>query len=215
MLIVDDELLISTCITHILEGDPTMRVVGVAEDAATALCCVQEKNPDVILLDVRLPDSEGTALAAQLLAHPTSPRIRVLTGLHHEFYAPAFLSLGVSGFLNKKTANSTELVRAIKRVAAGERFLSTLVAQQLAFISSKCMEDPFDQLTQREHTIIQLILEGRTIQQIAMQLNIKPKTVYTHRMRAFEKCSVRNDVQFLLSLKRATNAAGQHRVRNA
>lgn len=203
VLIVDDQAMVRAGFRMIIEAEPDITVVGEAADGADALVMVERSNPDVVLMDVRMPRMDGIEAASRLLARRDgdAPRVLMLTTFDLDDYVYSALRAGVSGFM-LKDAPAEQLVEAIRVIAAGEALLAPSVTRRLIEDISKRpkREAPIatpglDQLTEREHEVLRLVAKGMSNAEIADQLYLGEATIKTHVGRMLMKLSLRDRVQ--------------------
>ncbi|MCA9919425.1 MAG: response regulator transcription factor [Anaerolineales bacterium] len=184
ILLVDDHDLLRAGMHALLNDVPELEVVGEATNGQEALLCARNCLPDIILLDVSLPDINGLELAQQLLRLEPSPYILLVTIHEDKVLLQQALELGVSGYILKK-ASKTELVYAIQTIIRGEIYVHPALTH-LLFTSKhekKVADAPkkLALLTQRELEVLRLLVSGYTNRQIADQLILSVRTVETHR----------------------------------
>ena len=194
VLVVDDHAIIREGLRVMLGNQPDMEVVGVAANGREAIRLVDEKEPDVAVIDISMPELNGIEAISQML--PRHPHIKVIVLSIHETkpYVHRALKAGARGYLIKETAG-LEVVDAVRAVYRGERYLSQRIADLLTDISFRNLEtsmevSPLETLSSREREILQLVAEGKTSQEIAERLSISPKTVDTYRSRLMQKIGV-------------------------
>ena len=210
LVLVDDEALIRSGLRLILEGDPTLEVVGEAADGLAAQSVVRDADPDVVLMDIRMPRLDGLAATEQLLAARPDQKIIVLTTFDTDDLVLTALRLGASGFLLKDTPPA-ELIDAVRKVASGKTMLSEPVIRQLIDAAAgqpdrKHQVDAaarLDRLTARERDVALAIAEGLSNAEIAGRFYLSITTVKTHVGRILEKLGVDNRVQIATSVHRA------------
>ena len=204
VLLVDDEALLRKGFRMILEEEADLTVVGEAADGQAAVLASSELEPDVVLMDVRMPQMDGIEATAQIVARSEHTRVLILTTFDLDEYAFAGLRAGASGFLLKDVAPS-ELIKAIRIIAAGDavvapritrRLLETF-AEQLPQESAASSAAPseFEHLTEREREVLVAVAEGRSNAEIAEVLFVSEATVKTHVSRVLFKLGVRDRVQ--------------------
>lgn len=205
VLIVDDHALVRMGIRRLLDDLPDMSVVGEAERGEAALMLVKTLDPDVVLLDMKMPGLDGWEVTRRLkLSHP---RIKIIavTALTNELLPSRVLQLGALGYLTKESGID-EMATAIRKVFAGERYLCAEIAQKMAINSLQATSDsPFEALSEREMQVMLMITSGMSVQEIAQQLFLSSKTVNGYRYRMFQKLVIKNDVEL-------TYLAMKHRV---
>jgi len=204
ILIVDDDPLVRSGLALILGGDPTLQVVGQAADGRSGLAAVDEHDPDVVLMDIRMPTMDGIEATTVLTAREHPPRVIVLTTFDADDYVLRALAAGASGFLLKDTAPE-DIVDAVHKVAAGEPMLSPSVTSTLieqvtarAPVRSQEARERLDRLTEREHQVALAVGRGLSNAEIADQLYLSVPTVKAHIGRLFMKLQVENRVQIAL-----------------
>jgi two-component system invasion response regulator UvrY len=195
IFIVDDHELIRFAIKKILSEHRDMEIVGEADRGETALRLIKEIRPDVVILDIHMPDIDGIEIARRL-SHVKPPiKIIALTSQEVDIIPYHLLRLDIAGYLTK-TINLEELTLAIRRVYSGQRYITPHIAQQLALNKSKDPgESPLEQLSERELQVMILLAQGETLKTIGDKLCISTKTVATYRYRLYDKLQVRNDVE--------------------
>ena len=194
VLIVDDHQLVRTGTARLLADIEGIRVVGLAANGEEAVDKVRDLKPDVVLMDVHMPGMDGMEATRRCMRLDPDLKIIALTIHDDEPYPSKLMRSGALGYLTKK-AGVDEMVRAIKKVCAGQRYISTEVAQQLALRPYRNEEgSPFDELSSREMQITLMVINGLMVADIARSLSLSPKTVNSYRYRVFEKLNVRNDV---------------------
>ena len=202
VLIVDDQSLVRAGFRMILESEPEIEVVGEAADGLTAVLAARETEPDVILMDVRMPNVDGLEATRRLLeGKEQGPRILILTTFDLDEYVYEALRAGASGFLLKDTPPE-QLVEAIHVVARGDALLSPVVTRRVIaeFVrrppaTARPPAPGLDELTARELEILRLIARGLSNAEIAAEAFVSETTVKTHVARILQKLRVRDRVQ--------------------
>jgi DNA-binding NarL/FixJ family response regulator len=203
VLIVDDDELMRAGLRGVLSDDETIAVVGEAGDGRAAVHRARMLKPDVVLMDVRMPDLDGIAATRQVLADAPDVSVVILTTFEQDDYIFGALSAGASGFLLKRT-RPEDLIAAIHTIAAGDSLLSPSVtsrviermARQPAPDASR--DARLDELTPRECEVLELVARGRSNGEIAATLVIEESTVKTHVKRILVKLGVRDRVQAVI-----------------
>lgn len=207
LVIVDDQAMVRAGFAAILDAQPDFEVVGQAEDGAAAVELSHRLRPDVVLMDVRMPGTNGLE-ATRLLMNPPPridhrPRVIILTTFDIDEYVHDALAAGASGFL-LKDAPPADLVQAVRVVAAGDALLAPSVTRRLLdrFAAQRAPSDKhalrLADLTDREHEILVGIGRGLSNTEIAAELYIAEQTVKTHITRIFSKLHLRDRVQAVI-----------------
>ncbi|WP_219468612.1 response regulator [Nonomuraea rhizosphaerae] len=201
VLVVDDEALVRSGLRLILETTDDIVVVGEAKDGEEAVSAVTRLSPHVVLMDVRMPGTDGLTAAARVLAAPAPPRIIMLTTFDLDEYVHQALRLGAVGFLLKDTP-PRDLTAAVRTVAAGQAMLSPSVTRRLidAFVDrapsrSESARRQLAALTGREEDVIRALARGLSNAEIARDLHLSEATVKAHVSRVLAKLGLTNRVQ--------------------
>ncbi|ACL19287.1 two component transcriptional regulator, LuxR family [Desulfitobacterium hafniense DCB-2] len=197
LLLVDDHSVLRSGLKMILNSQKDMVVIGEADSGAAAIAKIKEINPDIILLDISMPDMSGLQ-ALEKLSKVSSAKILMLTMHADEKYLQEALKSGASGYVLKQAAD-TELLQAIRDVAGGEIYLDSSLAQNLVksmYSPRKDNNRSASNLTEREKEVLRYIALGYTNKEIGESLSVSVKTVETHKARIMEKiqCHKRSDL---------------------
>jgi DNA-binding NarL/FixJ family response regulator len=197
IVIVDDQALIRGGLKALIDATEGLEVVGEAADGEAAIRTVRDTRPDVVLMDIRMPGMDGLEATRHITA---DTKVLVLTTFEIDEYVFEALRAGASGFLLKEE-EPTEILRAIRVVAAGESLLSPSVTRRVVetFVSGPAIDVPaLDELTEREREIVALAGTGLSNQEIADKLVISPATARTHVSRAMLKLGARDRAQLVV-----------------
>ena len=196
VLLVDDHKLIRTGIKLMLDKTADIRVLGEASSGEEAVEQARALKPQVILMDVSMPGIGGLEATRKLAMSLPDAKVIVLSAQTAEPFPMRLMEAGASGYLTKDSAED-EIVTAIRRVHAGERYIAAEIARSLALqaVNRSSGGSPFDQLSQREMQVMIMATKGHSVQEISDKLHLSPKTVSTYRSRLFEKLGVANDVE--------------------
>ena len=204
LVLADDQALVRAGFAALLDAQDDMQVVGEAADGAEALSLVREQMPDVVLMDIRMPGTDGLAATRAIASDATLAGVRVivLTTFELDEYVFEAVRAGATGFLVKHT-EPAELIRAVRTVAAGNALLSPSVTRRLiAEFADRAKEPPtsarLSALTDREREIVAVVAQGLSNDEIAAKLYLSPATVKTHVNRAMSKLAVRDRAQLVV-----------------
>jgi DNA-binding NarL/FixJ family response regulator len=200
VLIADDQALVRTGFRVIVDAEPDLEVVGEAADGRAALDETARLHPDVVLMDIRMPDLDGIEATRRIAAKgPRGPRVLILTTFDLDEYVYEALRAGASGFL-LKDAGAEELLHAIRVVAAGEALLSPSITRRL--IADYARRPPASErpaalaeLTPRELEVLRFVARGLSNSDVAHQLVLGEATIKTHVARIFQKLNLHDRAQ--------------------
>jgi two-component system invasion response regulator UvrY len=195
VFVLDDHPIVRQGLEKIMEAEPDMRVAGQAGTWLELIALLESQTPDVIILDITMPDRSGLDVLKDLKA--MYPKIPVLImSVHDEkVFATRTIKAGAAGYLNKMSV-SDELVEAIRRVVSGRKYINAKLAEQLLEELDRPGNGmPHESLSDREFQVMCMIASGMKAKEIAEQLGISPKTVSTYRERLLEKMGVRNNTE--------------------
>ncbi|HVQ94247.1 MAG TPA: response regulator transcription factor [Mycobacteriales bacterium] len=201
VLLVDDEPLLRMAFTMVLGAQPDMRTVGEAADGAEAIRLARQLTPDVVLMDVRMPGTDGIEATSRIVRDSPGTRVLILTTFDLDEYAFAGLKAGASGFL-LKNAQPEELLGAIRSVAAGDAMVSPRITRRLLEnfaqhlpTEAAAPDERLDRLTARERDVLIAVARGLSNTEIAAELHLAEATVKTHLSRILHKLQLRDRVQ--------------------
>jgi DNA-binding NarL/FixJ family response regulator len=204
VLLVDDQALMRVAFSLVLDSQPDMTVLGEAGDGAEAVRLARRLQPDVVLMDVRMPGTDGIEATAGIVRDCPGTRVLILTTFDLDDYAFAGLRAGASGFL-LKNALPDELLGAIRTVAAGNAVVSPRVTQRLLETCAHQLPTPdnetdlrLSRLTAREREILTEVAKGRSNSEIAAGLYLAEATVKTYLRRILAKLELRDRVQVVI-----------------
>jgi RNA polymerase sigma factor (sigma-70 family) len=203
VLIADDDDLMRAGLKAVLSSDPAIELVGEAGDGRAAIAQVRALRPDVVLMDVRMPDVDGITATRELTATAPQTKVLMLTTFEQDDYIFGGLAAGAAGFLLKRTTPE-ELIGAIHTVAAGDSLLSPSVTKRvIAEMAQAPRRDAranarLDLLTPREREVLVLIGKGLSNGEIASELVVEESTVKSHVKRILQKLQVRDRVQAVI-----------------
>jgi len=192
ILIADDHGVVAEGLKQLVEAESDMQVVALVGDGREAVQQARDTQPDVVLMDLSMPELNGADATRAILQRDPKCRVIVLSMYAQREYVRRALKAGAAGYVVKRSA-AKEVVEAIRAVHAGQRYLSPRVADVvLEDYSDDKQDDPLARLSAREREVLQLLAEGRTGAEIALRLSLSQKTVETYRARLVEKLGIRD-----------------------
>jgi DNA-binding NarL/FixJ family response regulator len=196
ILVADDHQLLRSALRTLLENQPDMRVVGEAANGRSAVEAAAELSPDVVVMDVNMPDLDGIQATRAIRAGGDGPRVIGLSALGDRRHMLEMFQAGATGYVFK-TGAFEELARAVRTVAKAQLYVSSAVADVVvqeclrgATSAGSVPASAIDRLSEREREILKLIAEGRSTKEVAFALSVSVKTVETHRRNLMEKLGV-------------------------
>ncbi|MBB5208600.1 response regulator [Chiayiivirga flava] len=184
--LIDDHELVRTGFRLVLSQQTDIVVCGEAGTGEDALAALRDVKPDVVLCDLHLPGISGLEVTERIVRGGWQMRVIVVSVQEDGPMPRRLLEAGASGYLSKG-APASELLRAIRDVARGKRYLGVSIAQQLAFGSLAAESSPFDALSPREIEVAMMLVQGLRMAEIGKRLNLSAKTIATHKYNLFEK----------------------------
>ena len=195
VLIADDHDIVREGVKQIVSETRDIAVEGEARSGADAIAEVRRAKWDVIILDLNLPDRTGLEVLSQIRSIAPHTPVLILSMHQQASYATRALKAGAAGYVSKDSARE-HLVNAIRKVAAGERFLTPALAESLAFgLVDDAGDNRHERLSDREFQVLCLIAAGKPPRDIAAELNVSVKTVATHRARLLAKMALKNNAE--------------------
>lgn len=197
VVIADDHELIRNGFAGLVSGESDMELLGAAQTAQELIDLLREKTPDVVVLDIGLPDRNGLDVLRDIRATHTAVRILILSMHPEERYAQRAITAGASGYLTKDAA-SDELIAAIRRVYARGYYVSEALAGELMCdLGHRDAVPPHTTLSNREYELLLLIGEGRTIREAAEWLHLSINTIHSYRRRLMQKMHLRSTPELI------------------
>jgi DNA-binding NarL/FixJ family response regulator len=202
ILIADDHGIVRRGLRLQLERNEQFEVVGEAVDGREAVRMAEELVPDIVIMDIAMPNMNGIQAAAQIVKGLPQTGIIMLSMHSDETYITRTLAAGARGYLLKDNAE-VDLYRAVEVVAQGKPFFSpaianTLLEDYMYQMQQRGLQDSYDLLTDREKEILQLLAEGRSNTDVAVMLNLSTNTVETHRTRIMQKLDLHSAAEIVL-----------------
>ncbi|MEU7900732.1 response regulator transcription factor [Nonomuraea sp. NPDC049152] len=209
LVIVDDDAMVRTGLRLILGGEPDLEIVGEAEDGRQAMRVIRDLGPDIVLMDIRMPEQDGLTTTELLLAQPDPPRILVLTTFDADDMVLRALELGADGFLLKDTP-PPKMIEALRTVARGEPVLSPSVTRQVIAAATAdreprrpSAERELARLTEREREVAIEVARGSSNAEIGQRLYMSVATVKANITRIFAKLETDNRVHVAMKVRDA------------
>jgi len=200
VLIVDDHPVVRLGLREMIGGEMDLTVCGTAENSSEALELIEKESPDLVVLDLSLPDRNGLELIKQIQAKKTAPKILVHSMHSEKLFAQRTLQAGARGYVSKDE-DTEELLSAIRKVLAGEIYLSTEMTQHLLQVTAGSdpakEESGISGLSDRELEVLGLLGKALTTRQIAKRLNLSVKTIETHRESIKAKLGLKNNNELI------------------
>jgi len=189
ILLADDHAVVRQGFKMILAAQPDMEIVGEAANGREAVDLAEQLRPDVVVMDVSMPELNGIEATRRLASSVPHARVVALSMHKDSVYVREILRAGARGYL-LKDSGAADLVAAIRAVASGESYLSPAVSNAVLDDYRRTATNPIDLLTSREREVLQLLAEGKTNKEIAGVLNLSVYTVEAHRGRIMEKLNL-------------------------
>ena len=200
IVLADDHLVVRRGIRAVLEAEPDLQIVGEVDDGAGVLAMIEAVRPDVLVLDVMMPNLGGFQVLRELGEKAVSTKVVVLSMYSTEAYVTEALRLGAIGFV-VKDSSAGDLIRAVRQAAAGRRFLSAPLSESIieAYMQrvQVSSQDPYDRITPREREVLILAANGHTSAEIAGRLTISPRTAESHRANLMQKLGLRHQTDLI------------------
>lgn len=202
ILLADDHGVVRKGLRFLLERQPGMEVTGEAADGREAVRLAEEKNPDIVIMDIAMPLLNGIEATAQIFKRNPHTGVIILSMHSDEDYLLSALNAGAKGYLLKDSAED-DVVRAIQSVLKGTPYFSpeiskTLLEDYMRFLQQRNLQDSYDLLTEREKEVLQLLAEGKSNKEAASILNVSVYTVDTHRLHLMQKLNLHNTAEIVL-----------------
>ncbi|MEN6385072.1 MAG: response regulator transcription factor [Phycisphaerales bacterium] len=198
ILLADDHAIVRDGLRRSLQQEEDMEVIGQAKDGLTTIQLARELSPDVVLMDISMPDINGMDTCREITRDFPNVKVIGLSMHSAKRFVSEMFKAGASGYL-PKNCEFDELAAAIRSVMAGKTYLSPaitdVVVDNFVRVSAEENNSVFFTLTKRERQVLQLMAEGKTTKQIGQSLHISPKTVEAHRLRVMEKLNINNVAQ--------------------
>ena len=193
VFLVDDHALVRAGMRMILSGETDIEVIGEAESGEEALPQIRKLKPDVVLCDLHLPGVSGLEVTRRIVKGGYGARVIVVSVLEDGPMPKRMIEAGAVGYVGKG-GDASELLRAVRDVARGKRYLASNIAQNLALAGIGGDASPFDALSRRELEVAMLLTQGLRQEEIARRLSLSAKTINTHKTRLFDKLRIQDNI---------------------
>ena len=202
VMLVDDHAVVRMGFKMLLETDPDIKVIAEAESGEQAIQRFVEYKPHVVVMDITMPGIGGLEAIERILAKDSSAKILVLSAHEDSVHPKRVLNAGAMGYLTKRSA-AEEMIKAIRIVATGKKYLEASVAQQMAIQQLSGDQNPVDVLSPREFEVFMALAKGKTTNEIAETLFLSPRTVGTHLYNIKQKLNASNSAEIALIAMRS------------
>jgi DNA-binding NarL/FixJ family response regulator len=198
ILLVDDHAVVRDGLRALLEDGQELQIIGVAGNGREAVVEAQRLRPDVVIMDIAMPELDGVEATRRIVEKCPDTRVLVLSMYLSAEHIHRALQAGAQGYVLKESAGD-EVVEAIRALRAGKRYLSHRITETMIddYLREGSSLSPLDSLSLRERDVLQLVVEGCTNVAIAQKLSLSPKTVETYRARIMRKLKVRDTVELV------------------
>lgn len=202
VMLVDDHAVVRMGFKMLLESDTDIKVIAEAESGELSIQRYVEHKPDVVVMDITMPGIGGLEAIERILAKDNAAKILVLSAHEDSVHPKRVLNAGAMGYLTKRSA-AEELIKAIRTVASGKKYLEASVAQQMAIQQLSGDQNPVDVLSPREFEVFMALAKGKTTNEIAETLFLSPRTVGTHLYNIKQKLNANNSAEIALIAMRS------------
>lgn len=200
ILLADDHAMIRDGVKALINGEPDLEVVGEASDGREAWHKVKSLQPDILILDITMPDLNGVQATERIKRDAPKVKVLILTAHEDKGFLQQVLQAGASGYMLKRAA-SAELIRAIRIVAAGDVYIDPEIASKIvtSYVGRQSAKESVQRgdLSEREEEVLRLVAWGHSNKEIATRLNISVKTVEGHKSKIMEKLGLKNRVEIV------------------
>ena len=197
ILLVDDHAVVRMGFKMLIEAETDIKVIGEAESGEAAVKLFQELKPDIIVMDITMPGIGGLEAIDRIMAKDKNTKILVLSAHEDSVHPKRVLNAGAMGYLTKRSA-AEELIKAIKSIHQGKRYLEPNIAQQMAITQLSGETNPVEILSDREFEVFMALAKGKSTNDIADTLCLSPRTVGTHLYNIKQKLNANNSAEIAL-----------------
>lgn len=202
VMLVDDHAVVRMGFKMLLETSDDIKVIAEAENGEEAIKFYMEHKPDVVVMDITMPGMGGMEAIERILNKESAAKILVLSAHEDSVHPKRVLNAGAMGYVTKRSA-AEELIKAIRAVASGKKYIEASVAQQMAIQQLSGEQNPVDVLSEREFEVFMSLAKGKTTNEIAETLFLSPRTVGTHLYNIKQKLNANNSAEIALIAMRS------------
>jgi two-component system, NarL family, invasion response regulator UvrY len=202
VMLVDDHAVVRMGFKMLLETDSGIKVIAEAENGEAAIKLFVEHKPDVVVMDITMPGIGGMEAIERIMAKDNNAKILVLSAHEDSVHPKRVLNAGAMGYLTKRSA-AEEMIKAIRTVASGKKYIEASIAQQMAIQQLSGDQSPVDVLSEREFEVFMSLAKGKTTNEIAETLFLSPRTVGTHLYNIKQKLNANNSAEIALIAMRS------------
>ena len=203
IILAEDHHIVRQGLRALLEAEPDIQIVGEAANGLEAAQLAESRRPDVMIVDLMMPGLNGLEVTRQVAQRSPQTQVIILSAFENEAYVTEALGSGAAGYVLKRSS-AADLVRAVREVVAGRRYLSPSLSERAIEAYVRYIQqvrdsdlDPYETLTPREREVLHLAAEGHTNAEIAERLSISPRTVETHRANMMHKLGLRTSTDLI------------------
>jgi len=197
VLLVDDHSVVRMGFKMLIEAESDMEVISEAESGEEGIKIFKELKPDVVVMDITMPGIGGLESIERILAFDKNSKILVLSAHEDSVHPKRVLNAGALGYLTKRSA-AEELIKAIRSINAGKKYLEATIAQQMAITQLSGENNPVEVLSDREFEVFMALAKGKSTNEIAETMHLSPRTVGTHLYNIKQKLNANNSAEIAL-----------------
>jgi DNA-binding NarL/FixJ family response regulator len=210
LIIIDDHTLVRDSLVRLINEERDLQVVDSSSSGEDLLASIEKNEPDLILLDIELPEQNGLALGRQILAAYPKQKLIFLTMHRHEEYALRGLRAGAAGYM-LKTVEVEELLSGIRKVLDGDTYITQEISDRIArYVARNGSSQAYTNLSEREFQVLRGLATGKSCRELSDEFELSVKTIYTYRKRLLDKLNLENDIDLLRYVLRHNLLAGEN-----
>ena len=210
LIIIDDHTLVRDALVRLINEETDLQVVASSGEGDDLVTLVEKHTPDLVLLDIELPNNNGLSLGRSLLTTHPKQKLMFLTMHRHEEYALRGLRAGAAGYL-LKTVEAEELLQAIRTVLEGDTYITREISDRIArYVARNGSSQAYTNLSEREFQVLRGLATGKSCRELSEEFDLSVKTIYTYRKRLLDKLNLENDIDLLRYVLRHNLLAGEN-----